>query len=147
MGIPIRKINNVPDKKSLQNLDNIEDYNKDDYSINNINFGEELYEFKNHKEQELLENERQRAFELSQSIDIDPENNPIRKTKKWQRLYKENIASLSAMKGGKKASQEAYLKLIDKIASAPPVNQNNIMASFPTFANKNFRYTSQREDD
>lgn len=69
----------------------------------------------------------------------------LRNTPKWKKLYEKNLQSMEAMEGTPKQRQQAYLKFIDKIASAPPVNQNNIMASFPTFANPNFKYTSDDE--
>lgn len=70
----------------------------------------------------------------------------IRDTKRWKELYKKNLKSAQAMRGTKQQKEEAYLKMIDKLASQPPVNQKNIMAAFPGFASEDFKYSSDDED-
>lgn len=70
----------------------------------------------------------------------------LRQTERWKFLYKHNLQSMSAMRGGKKAIEEAYLKMIDKMAKQPPVNQKNIMSGFKPFASPNFKYKSEEDD-
>ena len=70
----------------------------------------------------------------------------LRQTERWKFLYKQNLQSMSAMRGGKKATEEAYLKMIDKMAKQPPVNQKNIMSGFKPFASPNFKYKSEEDD-
>lgn len=153
MGIPTRRksssLPNIEDNIFEEKKPNVSATDNADYRVVDIDFGKERLSTENLSNKELKElmDDENRVRELATSIDVKADENPIRQTKKWKRLYKENLASLGAMKSGKKASAEAYLKMIDRLASAPPVNQHNIMASFPSFASPNFKYTSERIDD
>lgn len=74
------------------------------------------------------------------------EEKNIRNTKRWKKLYEDNLQTISAMRGSKEVKQEAYLKMIDKLASQPITNQNNIMSGFNLFAGSNFKWKSDDED-
>lgn len=65
----------------------------------------------------------------------------LRKTDRWKSIYMRNLQSKDAIKGGEKYKEKVYCELIDRLAS-PPVDQNNILASFSGFANENFKYTN-----
>ena len=71
----------------------------------------------------------------------------IRNTKRWKKLYSKNLQSVEAMRGTKKQKEEAYLKWIDRLASAPPVDNNNIMSGFGKFASPDFKWTSDNDED
>lgn len=72
---------------------------------------------------------------------------PLRETKRWKRLYNENLVSAKAMRGTTQEKKIAYEKMIDKLASQPPVDQHNIMAGFGKFAGENFKWTSDKDED
>ena len=73
--------------------------------------------------------------------ELSPEIVELRKTDRWKYIYMRNLQSKDAIKGGEKYKEKVYCELIDRLAS-PPVDQNNILASFSGFANDNFKYTN-----
>lgn len=73
--------------------------------------------------------------------ELSPEIVELRKTDRWKSMYMRNLQSKDAIKGGEKYKEKVYCELIDRLAS-PPVDQNNILASFLGFANDNFKYTN-----
>lgn len=73
--------------------------------------------------------------------ELSPEIVELRKTDRWKSMYMRNLQSKDAIKGGEKYKEKVYCELIDRLAS-PPVDQNNILASFSGFANDNFKYTN-----
>lgn len=74
--------------------------------------------------------------------ELSPEIVELRKTDRWKSIYMRNLQSKDAIKGGEKYKEKVYCELIDRLAS-PPVDQNNILASFSGFANDNFKYTNE----
>lgn len=67
----------------------------------------------------------------------------LRNTERWKSIYKRHLQSMEAMRGGKKDKEEAYLKMVDRLAMAPPVDQNNIMSGFSSFASPGFKWKSE----
>lgn len=85
--------------------------------------------------------QRRKAKQNNTEEELSPEIVELRKTDRWKSMYMRNLQSKDAIKGGEKYKEKVYCELIDRLAS-PPVDQNNILASFLGFANDNFKYTS-----
>lgn len=64
---------------------------------------------------------------------IDEETKKLRESPKWKFIYEKELQSFGMLRGGTKDKEERFLKYIDKLASLPPVNQHNIMASYNPF--------------
>ena len=74
------------------------------------------------------------------------EQENIRETDRWRKLYTRLIDSKKAMRGSAKDKEEAYCQMIDKLYSQPPVKQSNIMNSVKGFMNENFMYETPSEE-
>ena len=85
--------------------------------------------------------QRRKAKQNNNEEELSPEIVELRKTDRWKSMYMRNLQSKDAIKGGEKYKEKVYCELIDRLAS-PPVDQNNILASFSGFANDNFKYTN-----
>ena len=64
------------------------------------------------------------------------EQENIRETDRWRKLYTRLIDSKKAMRGSAKDKEEAYCQMIDKLYSQPPVKQSN----------ENFMYETPPEE-
>ena len=85
--------------------------------------------------------QQRKAKQNNTEEELSPEILELRKTDRWKSIYMRNLQSKDAIKGGEKYKEKVYCELIDRLAS-PPVDQNNILASFSGFANDNFKYTN-----
>lgn len=74
------------------------------------------------------------------------EQEKIRETDRWRKLYTRLLDSKKAMRGSAKDKEEAYCQMIDKLYNQPPVKQNNIMASTKGFMNENFKFENTPEE-
>lgn len=79
--------------------------------------------------------QRRKAKQNNTEEGLSPEIVELRKTDRWKSMYMRNLQSKDAIKGGEKYKEKVYCDLIDRLAS-PPVDQNNILASFSGFASK-----------
>lgn len=79
-----------------------------------------------YKEKEIRAREDIKNFARTQKM--SKELIELRTSKRWKMMYERNLGTLSVMKG--RDRQERFLEMIDKMASASPVDQNNILAGF-----------------
>jgi len=74
------------------------------------------------------------------------EQENIRETDRWRKLYTRLIDSKKAMRGSAKIKEKLFCQLINKLNPQPPVKQSNIMNSVKGFMNENFMYETPPEE-